>query len=412
MGLVDYSSSDESDSEVVQKPTAPAPTTTTATGKKPFQKLVNSSGSSKIFVNLPTAATTDEASNEPPTKRVRTADSGASRFGNFGSFLPPPKKTTATVGKSISDGPSSSGRKGGTAPAPGVHLRTGAEPAFVRGGDTDESSYGEEHTSGSGSDSKFGSGLSLPPPKKSSGPTIQEGQLPAEEVKFVGQPLRFKPLSVLKAAQQKKKKKTVQAAPSPTVAETNVPQQAAEPAPPRKKLNLFSLDDTEPPATTPVSPTPLTSYETYEPMSFLSAETNDTGVGNQGSEYNSYNPTYSQQHPPQQSALGALADSLSLSKADRRNLFGRNGPPSATSGAPEARILNFNMEKEYDHNEYLRQSGALADQAHNPVRSIAPGKHSLKQMVNMAQNNQAALEDSFAAGRGARRDAAGKYGWK
>ena len=65
-----------------------------------------------------------------------------------------------------------------------------------------------------------------------------------------------------------------------------------------------------------------------------------------------------------------------------------------------------------DHNEYLRQSGALADQVHNPVRSIAPGKHSLKQMVNMAQNNQAALEDSFAAGRGARSAAAGKYGWK
>lgn len=404
MGLVDYSSSDESNSEVTQKPIAPAPTTT-ATGKKPFQKLVNSSGSSKIFVNLPTAAaTTDETSNEPPAKRARTVDSGASRFSNFGSFLPPPKKTTATVGKSVSDAPTSSGRTGGTAPAPGVHLRTGAEPAFTRGGgDADESSYGGEHTSASGSD------LNLPPPKRSSGPTIQEGQKPAEEVKFVGQPWRFKPLSVLKAGQNKKKK-TTKAAPSPTKAETSAPQQAAEPAPPKKKLNLFSLDDTPPPATTPASPTPATSYETYKPMSFKAAETTDTDVSNQGGGHgNIYNQ---QPSPQQQSALGALADSLSLSKADRRNLFGRNGPPSATAGVPEARILNFNMEKEYDHNEFLRQSGALADQVHNPVRSIAPGKHSLKQMVNMAQNNQAALEDSFAAGKGARRDAAGKYGWK
>jgi hypothetical protein len=33
-------------------------------------------------------------------------------------------------------------------------------------------------------------------------------------------------------------------------------------------------------------------------------------------------------------------------------------------------------------------------------------------MVNMAQNNQSALEDSFAQGKNNRKDAAGRYGWK
>jgi hypothetical protein len=72
-------------------------------------------------------------------------------------------------------------------------------------------------------------------------------------------------------------------------------------------------------------------------------------------------------------------------------------------------VINFNMEREYAHNEALRASGA--QQAHNPVRSIAPGKHSLRQVVNMAQSNQGALEESFARAKGSQREAAGRYGW-
>jgi len=74
-----------------------------------------------------------------------------------------------------------------------------------------------------------------------------------------------------------------------------------------------------------------------------------------------------------------------------------------------ARVVNFNMEREYAANEALRASG---EQVYNPVRAIAPGKHSLRQVVSMAQNNQSALEDSFAQGKNNRKDAAGRYGWK
>lgn len=423
MALVDYSDSD-SDSEVSQKPAA-APSNT-ATGKKPFQKLVDR-GSGKIVVNLATTASADasNANDEPPAKRARTAASGSSRFTNFGSFLPPPKKTTPVLGKSV---PASTPRSGGTAPAPGVHLKTGAEPAFSRSAEITEETEGDEYTNdgGSGSSPSFGSGLSLPPPKgsSSSGPTIPAGQKPADEVKLVGKPLMFKPLSVArKPGQQKKKKDVPKAVPPPSaeaVASKPPTNATVEPAPPpKKKVSLFSFGgDDEATSSAGVAETTNTSDAAYEPLFTGIPEAADTGapINGEGGEYydNSYDAytnqsSVSSNHAEQQNTLSSIADSLSLSKANRRDLFGRNGAPSASNNA---RIINFSMEKEYAHNEALRQSGALADQVHNPVRSIAPGKHSLRQMVNMAQNNQAALEDSFAAGKHNRRDAAGKYGWK
>jgi hypothetical protein len=48
---------------------------------------------------------------------------------------------------------------------------------------------------------------------------------------------------------------------------------------------------------------------------------------------------------------------------------------------------------------------------HNPVRSIAPGKHSLKQLVNAAQSQKDALAESFAKGYQNRKEAGSKYGW-
>ncbi|RMZ90737.1 hypothetical protein DV736_g2034, partial [Chaetothyriales sp. CBS 134916] len=48
---------------------------------------------------------------------------------------------------------------------------------------------------------------------------------------------------------------------------------------------------------------------------------------------------------------------------------------------------------------------------HNPVRAIAPGKHSLRQLVNAAQGQKDALEDSFAIGKQNKKEAGSKYGW-
>ncbi|KAK0669511.1 mitotic checkpoint regulator, MAD2B-interacting-domain-containing protein [Cercophora samala] len=393
MGLVDYSDSD-SDAEVPQPQTqkpAPAPTTSAANNKKPFQKLIGGSG--KIVVNLPTTSATDKTAenDKPPAKRAKTT-TGGSRFGNFGSFLPPPKKTAA-IAASSSSSSDSSARKPGSAPAPRVNLRTGAEPAFVRGGDDG---------SGDSSSVSGGGGLNLPAPKKSSGPSIPEGQKPESEVKLVGKPLMFKPLSVArkKTGLNAKKKTTATSA----AARTQVPARVSTPieavitdppvppSPQKKHISLFSVDDDENNA--PSVPTTTTTTGPYEPL-FTIAEPS---------------PTYQHAHDvtapypvetaqPSNPAPDAFAG---LSKAARRELFGR-------SDQAPTNMINFNMEAEYNSNEALRQSGE--QQVYNPIRSIAPGKHSLRQVVNMAQNNQSALEDSFAKGKQNKSDAAGRYGW-
>ena len=58
------------------------------------------------------------------------------------------------------------------------------------------------------------------------------------------------------------------------------------------------------------------------------------------------------------------------------------------------------MDSEYAANEQLRQAGEVVE--HRAVKSIAPGKHSLQQLVNNARSQQENLEDKWAAGRAAR----------
>ena len=53
----------------------------------------------------------------------------------------------------------------------------------------------------------------------------------------------------------------------------------------------------------------------------------------------------------------------------------------------------------------------IASVQHNPVRPIAPGKHTLQQLVNVASNQREALEESFATGRRNKKEAGAKYGW-
>ncbi|KAK0645994.1 mitotic checkpoint regulator, MAD2B-interacting-domain-containing protein [Cercophora newfieldiana] len=417
MALVDYSDSDASDSETTPAPPPKPTTTTTATTKIPFQKLIDRSGpgAGKILVNLPSTPASEDTptpSDEPPAKRAKTT-AGASRFSAFSSFLPAPKKNApaAAIAKS--------GGSGSGSPAPGlgrgISLKTGAEASFVRGAAVSE---GDEEDGGSGDK---GGGLNLPVPKKGpTGPTIPEGQKPEEEVKLVGKPLMFKPLSVTRKAV---KKKGVVGARVPTGGVTAVAakvEAVVETAPPPpKKVSLFSMDDDDAPASKELEPTGGGGYEPLFGTDHAPAhddyDDNNNGVTGDYESYappptndNNYNPT-AQFH-----SASSIVDGLQLSAKDQRELFGRRGGANRNGNndfalPANARVLNFNMEKEYEHNEVLRASG---EQVYNPVRSIAPGKHSLRQMVNMAQNNQSALEDSFAQGRNNKRDAAGRYGWK
>ena len=107
--------------------------------------------------------------------------------------------------------------------------------------------------------------------------------------------------------------------------------------------------------------------------------------------------------PPVSQSLDDIAGDLKLSAAERRQLFGRQKGGRATT------IKNFNTDQEYVHNEELRAAGEQA--VHNPVRAIAPGKHSLKQLVNAAQSQKEALEESFAKGKSNRAEASSRYGW-
>ncbi|KAK3357402.1 mitotic checkpoint regulator, MAD2B-interacting-domain-containing protein [Lasiosphaeria hispida] len=430
MGLVDYSDSD-SESEPVQQQqqqqqppkTQPPPSSASGT-KKPFQKLINRSapgaGPNKIVVHLPTTSTAeiDAEGSEPPAKRAKTAAAG-SRFSAFGSFLPAPKKNNATLaaGKPAAGG----GLRTGGAPAPGVHLKTGAEPAFQRRAAEDDG-YENDGDAGSG----FASGgLGLPAPKKAHpGPTIPEGQKPEAEVKLVGKPLMFKPLSVSRKPVKKKApgagvKKGGDASPAPVPA-TGLAAAVAAAAvpPPPKKVSLFSMDDDDNiTRATADQKEPSGAYEPLFNTTPPTADDNDNTLPNDEKEFTSPYETYAPPPPTpvatNAQSLHTMADDLNLSSKARRELFGRDNGTNADFAIPAgARVLNFSMEQEYEHNEALRTAGAGQDAVYNPVRSIAPGKHSLRQVVNMVQSNQSALEDSFARGRNNRSDAAGRYGWK
>ncbi|KAK5989055.1 hypothetical protein PT974_10553 [Cladobotryum mycophilum] len=380
MGLVDYSES-ESESE--------APATTTAkvpqpNGKKPaFQKVVDRSNPGKIIVNLPQAtATASTTSDEPPTKRSRTGGGGG-LFSGFNSFLPAPKN----IGKpGVIKSSSSQAR-------PGIHLKTSAEVGFSRDGEKSSGFGNTETTSGD---------MGLPPPKRAAEPSIPDELKPASEVKLVGKPLMFKPLSVARNNAKKKTPKTGGVkAPSAATANKQTPSQAtnlaakeeATPAPPPKKTSLFSLHVEEPSLASSSK-----ENEAYEPLfeTGASADQYPTDI-----DYSQ--AAYTQATGVGTESLDTVADDLNLSAAARRELFGRGGNQTAK------KVINFNMDQEYRHNEEIRAAGE--QQTHNPVRSIQSGKHSLRQLVHNVVNQRDALEESFAKGKTNRKEASSRYGW-
>lgn len=390
MALVDYSDSDESGTEDAP-PVKPTPNT----AKPVVQKIVDRSNPGKIKVSLPKASSNEETdSNEPPTKRVKT---GGGLFEGLASFLPAPKQT-GVIGKGILGG----SRKGGL--GSGVNLKTGAAPGFSREPEPerepDSSRVPESEDRGAGHDN----GLQLPQPKAA------ESLSKLEEVKLVGKPLMFKPLSV---ARKPVKKKKQQAANNNSMSVTNQAKesliQAADTQPQKRvKVSLFSMD-TESSSIPSIS----TSGE-YQPLIYASEshiQKSETNVYESPSD----STTLSASMPPpppisSAQSLDSIASDLNLSASDRRQLFGRQKSGSKNNVNFQAtNVINFNTDQEYAHNEELRASGE--EVVHNPVRAIAPGKHSLKQLVNAAQTQKEALEESFTKGKTNRAEASSRYGW-
>ncbi|KAI9789655.1 MAG: hypothetical protein M1833_002272 [Piccolia ochrophora] len=396
MVLVNYSdseTSDVSDTEAGPTPPPKAPTP----GKPSFQKVVDRSNPHKIRVTLPTTADTslsDDASNgqEPPAKRART---GGGAFSGFNALLPAPKRTGP-----VGSGNGLSGRKGGL--GAGVNLKTGAEPAFSREPQTNgDYEVAEEKPVEKKSEERE------VPVKENGGDPVQSTTMKPSEpapsnVEVTQKARMFRPLSVARKPQ--KKKKPAAAVSSPT---------DAPPKPtPAPKTSLFSFG-TEEPLTHPVTTSSTTDYE---PLVYTADRPSPSSPS---PPLDSPLPTTTSPPPPSgPQTLSTIASDLNLSAAAKRQLFGRAAKTSSTfahdqpssSSAPTAvNIINFNTDREYAANEVLRAAGDTVQ--HNPVRAIAPGKHSLQQLVNAASSQRDALEEQFASGRRNKKEAGSKYGW-
>ncbi|CAF3507526.1 unnamed protein product [Fusarium graminearum] len=375
MGLVDYSDSEGSGSEAeVQLPVKTAPKQT-ASSKKPFQKVVDRSNPGKIVVSLPQLTDDKAQSQEPTEKKIKTG--GGGRFSGFNSFLPAPKK--ANIPKPAA---SSSAYT-----RPAFQFKTSAAPGFSRDSGDDQKTSNDDASEN----------VRGPAQKAAAQPHIPEGQKPADEVKLVGKPLMFKPLSVARNPQKKKKLNSGMAKPILTPHTESKQAEAAAP----KKVSLFSMHTEE-----PSEPTEKTSTGVYEPM----FATTESSLAYDEGAYGDY-ASHAQAGPsattlPGSESLDTVVEDLNLTPAQQRELFGRNGLGNQAA----KKVINFNMDKEYRHNEEIRAAGE--EQTHNPVRAIqGGGKHSLRQLVQNAQSQRDALEDSFAKGKSNRKEAAGKYGW-
>lgn len=356
MALVNYSDSEGSDTEApVVAPAAKAPAPA-----KP--KLINRTESKKIKVELPQIRPEpgQDGSQEPAPKRARTA--GA--FSGFNSLLPPPKRT------------------GQNAPKPGVSLKTSSEAAFSRTPvPTLPSGDGVKDANETGKES-----LPVAVEKKE------------EEPKIVGKTTRFMPLSVANA---KKKKKPIHGpkvpvaekiTPNPVAAPSLQPTQNAtlveEPPKAKPKVSLFSFGGEETAAHTEKS---SSSYQPeFADLETASIEDSIAAQPQQAAVPSSTN------------TLSDIASDLDLTPAQRRQLFGRGGMNTGN-------IAHFNMDAEYRSNQEMAASGETFE--HKQVKAIAPGKHSLQQLVNNVKSQTDALQDKWAEGRRNRGEGGSKYGF-
>lgn len=396
MALVAYSDSEASDAESEPTPAPPVEKFKKPDAGAGFQ--VDRGNPRKIRVALPDLKpenpTDEDDQDGPARKKARLGGGTGGAFSGFNSFLPAPKRVAEKKA------PIASTRKI-------FSLKTGAEPGFDRTADAemrnsrafDNSDSGEGAPSGAGSSEQSTTQAELPFKKTEIG-----------EVKLQGNPMMFRPLSV---ARNQKKKKTTKVATQPTpsapVSTATKPAEAVvetssaatpTPAPPKPKVSLFSLSSEDTAAT---ERTPA-GTGTYEPLVY-NTETEATSTD--PALVPESMPTDAAYYPTNasvSSSLDTIANDLNLSKSERRQLFGRNAP------AADSRILTFNTDKEYASNQAISEAELAATQ-HNPVRAIAPGKHTLQQLVNAASSQKDALEESFATGRRNKKEAGSKYGW-
>ncbi|KZM26895.1 uncharacterized protein EKO05_0011379 [Ascochyta rabiei] len=414
MNLIAYSDSDsDSDGDA---PPAPAPAPKPA--PRSFHKVVDRAHPGRIKLSLPGAASTptdrdDIESEAPPAKKPRTG--AGPGLAGFNSMLPAPKKGHA---KPAAAGATPATRALGKGLGAGVNLRTGAEPAFKREPKLDL----EEHDGNGNVIEKapmkrddFRAMLNLPTPRSEQKTSPKPSSPASVPDTAQGAPApkpaapRFVPMSVGKG----KKKKPV--APRSAAAPAGESKSAASPLvearpPPKPKPSLFGVSQEA------EAPSEQKTNGAYQPIMYGfddDEDEDDDALATDGA-FGAQPAHHTAQHafaPPSAAApseLTNIASELNLSEAERRQLFGkkgRNGPDFSS-----ARIVEFNTDTEYAHNEQLRQQGEQAQ--HNPLKSISgTGKNSLRSLVSVASTQKEALEEHFATSHRNKREAGNRYGW-
>ena len=369
MALVGYSDSEASSQD--EKPKLAA----SKSAKPGSSRLIDRSNPHRIRVNLPESSIVTAVEDENQHDEERPAKKAKISGGGFNAMLPAPKRTIAK----------SAARSSGL--GAGVSLKTNAQAGFSR-----EDPQEKMNTEGEAVEQLTDTAETERPPMEQ------------EEPKMVGNAMVFKPLSVARKPQKKKKQIAEGAAyASATQATgTQASMKTGLKQPPLKpKISLFGtsslgeaiLDgDARRGASAP-------SHGEYQPMihNFTGTKTDADSIDK------STNPA---EIASQEQSGSTLTSSLDLPPSALRQLFGRSAK------SPEnINLTTFNVSTEYAHNESLRQSGELENHRHNPVRAIAAGKHSLTQLVNQVTNQREALEERFSEGKARKKEGGSKYGW-
>ena len=387
MALVGYSDSEDSEAEEKKAPSLKLPAPKLA--KPALQKVVGRSNPGKIKVSLPDVKMStqgvEQSTEEPPAKRPRLGDEEG-WIKNFNSFLPAPKRAASS---------STNGARRGL--DRGVSLKTSATPGFSRKSHEDtapneEPSEVTEHMKNSLVDTT----IIMPYFPDGKNEDHQNNDTFAKTTAKKSA-LTFKPLSVMRKP-MKKKAITAVTASVPTAPENEMKTNAPT------TLSLFSMGGDEEQMNASSIPNPIAQPYSYETIKEPSTKTEKSSSPTDDEE--TPQAFISPQKMEQQGAqsLNSIASDLNLSASARRQLLGRGKQNDVATN-----IINFNTDQEYAANEALRQAGEA--QSHNPVRAIASGKHSLKQLVNAAANQKDALEEQFASGRRNKKEAGNKYGW-
>ena len=396
MALVEYSESDSSDTEARLKSHPPSEDNAKLP-KASFRKVVDRFNPGRILVNLPEQSKPanpieeDAADREPQAKKIKL---GPNSFSGFNSILPTPKKSSAT-------GHGNSGTesyKNGVKSI--VSFKTGATPGFDRGAPVVEQVDGFDKATNEETSHLESAALSSANPPPNPNAEVIDHSIPEPSLK--GNSMMFKPLSV--ARKTKKKSSTTTNEQGHVKAQTPVPIRKSESV---TKISLFSSANIE---SSPIAN--LAFHGQYQPLIYRPSSTTSSAAAiSEGETIEDEAFVHTGQIPreyrgsgdtPQ--SLSTIAEDLNLSASAKRQLLGRKrDDPSKIN------IANFNTDQEYAANEILRQAGEQVQ--HNPVRAIAPGKHSLKQLVNAVSSQKEALEEHFATGKRNKKEAGSKYGW-